>query len=168
MAEQRQERGDRGAKDAAGEQNRTPRSGETRAALADEDTWAPPALLPDPPEHPDYVHRWVRTAILGNPDSQNVSTRFREGWEPAPADEYPDFQHLTDAEGKWGKKGCIEVGGLMLCRASRRKMAARDAYHERMASNQMQAVESQLLGESDSRMPIEKPSVRTKTTFGSR
>lgn len=167
MAEERKNRGQQGKAD---DQDRTPRSVDTRETQErEEDQWTPPALLPDPPQHPDWVHRWVRTAILGNPDQQNVSTRFREGWEPAPADDelYADFQHFADSNTPWSQKGVIEVGGLMLCRAPRSKMAARDRYHAKQADAQMRAVESQLMSQSDERMPIQKPDIRTKTTFGS-
>lgn len=166
-----QDRTHRGQQSDGDQQNRAPRSVETRAASApQEDEWSPPALLPNPPKHPDWVHRWVRTAILGQPDQQNVSTRFREGWEVAPADDplYADFQHFADSKSPWHQKGVIEVGGLMLCRAPRSKMAARDRYYAKQADAQMAAVESQLMSQSDARMPIEKPDVRTKTTFGSR
>jgi hypothetical protein len=167
MAEERKPRGQQAEDD---EQNRVPRDVEVRSAQENDETWTPPALLPDPPAHPDWVHRWVRTAILGQPDQQNVSTRFREGWEVAPADDplYAEFQHFASANTPWSKKGVIEVGGLMLCRAPRGKMAARDRYHREQADAQMRAVESQLMSQSDARMPIEKPSIQTKTTFGSR
>ena len=166
-----EERKNRGQQSEGDEQNRAPRTVETRQATAHkEDEWTPPALLPTPPDHPDWAHRWVRTAILGQADRQNVSTRFREGWEPAPADDplYAEFQHFADSTTPWGQKGVIEVGGLMLCRASKSKMRSRDRYHAQQAESQMAAVESQLMSQSDSRMPIEKPDIRTKTTFGSR
>lgn len=167
MAEERANRGSQQAE--ADEQNRTPRDMETRASTAQaEDTWSPPELLPEVQPRPGWVHRWIRTSIMGNPDNQNVSTRFREGWEAAPAEEYPEFSTLVDTTNGWGKKGCIEIGGLMLCRAPASKMAARERWHQDKSQAQMTAVESQLMSESDARMPMERPDIRTKTTFGSR
>lgn len=149
-----------------GDENRTPRDDETRAATEEEHTWTPPALLPDPDDRPGWVHRWVRTAILGEPDQQNVSMRMREGWEPCEPKDYPEMASIITE--KVGGKQIIEVGGLMLCRAPAGKMAARAAYHENQAEAQMAGVESALMSNSDDRMPIQRPSTKTRTTFGSR
>ena len=104
--------------------------------------------------------------MLGEADQQNVSMRMREGWEPCLPEEYPEMASVLVE--KIGKKGVIEVGGLMLCRASEAKMRARDKYHERQAEAQIEGVESALMSNSDSRMPIQRPQTKSKTTFGSR
>ena len=43
----------------------------------------------------------------------------------------------------------------------------RRAYYAKMSSDQMEAVDNNLMRESDSRMPISSPSRQSKVTFGS-
>ena len=43
----------------------------------------------------------------------------------------------------------------------------RRAYYAKMSSDQMEAVDNNLMRESDSRMPISNPSRQSKVTFGS-
>ena len=69
---------------------RTPRETQTREKTARRKPWAPPSTLDAPPAPHGYVHRWVRTAIRGDDDQNNVYSRMREGWEPVRADEYPE------------------------------------------------------------------------------
>lgn len=149
------------------EQDRTPRAADTREAEEAPDyTWTAPELLPEPEKRSGWVHRWVRTSIRGEDDARNVSMRMREGWEPCEAKDYPEMISLVDRERGWGAKGCIEVGGLLLCRAPEEKMAARDRAHHQKAEQQLEAVDSQLLSNSDARMPIQQPQRRTTVTFG--
>ena len=42
----------------------------------------------------------------------------------------------------------------------------RRAYYNQMASDQMEAVDSNLMRESDGRMPISEPNRRPQVTFG--
>lgn len=147
-----------------GDMDRSPRSDDTREASIAEETWSPPAMLPDPHPRPGIVHRWVRNAILGDADQQNVSMRMREGWTPCRPEDYPEMETLVGV--KVGNNDVIEVGGLMLCHASEAKMAARDRYHAEKSEAQIEGVESALMSNSDPRMPIQRPQTRTKTVFG--
>lgn len=149
--------------------DRTPRGNETREAQSREAVeWRPASLLPDPQPREGWAHRWIRVASGGKADPQNLSMRVREGWEPCPADEYPEMASLSDDSSEFGRKGQIEVGGLLLCRAPIEMVEARRAYYHKQATGQMAAVEAQMMKNSDSRMPIQKPERRSETTFGSR
>lgn len=144
---------------------RTPRSSDDRTtAQRPSDAWVPPSTLPTPQPRDGWVHRWVRTANINAIDNANISRRLREGWEPVAASEYPECQVLTDRNAQF--KGSIEIGGLLLCRMPVEKYNQRKAYYEKMAANQMRAVDNDLFREEDSRMPILQPERSTRTTFG--
>lgn len=143
---------------------RTPRierANDTRPS----DAWVPPSTLPDPTPVPGWTFRWIRTGSLGTADNSNVSMRFREGWEPVRIEEVPELQVMSDVGTRF--EGCVEVGGLLLCKAPEEKMAARQKYYREQAENQMAAVDERFMGENDPRMPLLKPDRQTRTTFGS-
>lgn len=147
-------------------QDRTQRQQTTREKETRKQSWAPPSLLPVPEPRDGWVHRWVRTSIVGQSDNRNVSMRLREGWEPVKAEDYPEFHYLAEHGSEWAKKGAIEVGGLLLCRAPQEMVDSRREYYEKMANQQMEAIDNNLMKESDSRMPILAPERSTRVRFG--
>ena len=144
--------------------DRAPRSAESRAKTARIKPWQPPSLLdaPTPPE--GYIYRWIRESMAGVEDKANMSKRIREGWEPVRADDHPEFEAPTVEDGKHA--GVIGVGGLILAKMPIETVEQRREYYRKMASDQMEAVDSNLMRESDSRMPISKPNRKTQVTFG--
>lgn len=132
--------------------NRTPRETETRSATERTHFWKPPNLLPDPNPKEGVVYRWIRTSTLGQSDSPNVSTRFREGWEAVPVEDVPELQLVPDKNSRF--PGNVEVGGLLLCRNSVENVEARDAYYRDLAARQIEAADNALMKERDPRMPM--------------
>ena len=61
----------------------------------------------------------------------------------------------------------IEVGGLVLVKAPAKLIEQRDKYYRDMSNRQMEAMNNQLMAESDSRMPLFSER-QTKTTRGPR
>ena len=144
--------------------DRTPRSAENRAEKARLKPWQPPSLL-DAPDAPEgYVYRWIRESMVGQEDKANMSKRIREGWEPVRAEDHPEFEAPTVEDGKHA--GVIGVGGLILAKMPIEIVEQRREYYRKMASDQMEAVDSNLMRESDSRMPISKTNRKTQVTFG--
>ena len=127
-------------------------------------SWMPPQILPEVKERDGFVHRWIRTSILGKSDNTNVSSRFREGWEPVKAEDYPELQIMADRDSRF--PGNVEIGGLLLCKAPKEFMAARDEYYRKQSEANMAAVDNNLMKENDPRMPLFKES-KTATSFGS-
>jgi hypothetical protein len=145
-------------------QNRMARELDTRQEMQRPEAWRPPETLPMPNERPGWAHRYVRISTLGTADPSNISSKFREGYEPCKADEYPELMVHASAEGRF--KGGIEVGGLLLCRIPSEFMAQRAHYYEQQNKAQVESVDNNFLRENDPRMPLFSEK-RTKVTFGS-
>lgn len=142
---------------------RTPRDLDTRAAAERPKQWMPPQLLPDPTPEPGYVFRWIRVSTLGSNDPMNVSSKFREGWEPVKASDHPEVHVMGSGEGRFADS--IEVGGLILCKTPKELAEQRDAYYRRQAEGQMDSVDNSFMRESNPKMPLFKER-RSEVSFG--
>lgn len=146
-------------------EERNPRETTSRKADTRPDgSWTPASILPDPTPQDGWVFRWIRTAILGESDNTHVSKMFREGWEACKLEDHPELMLTSDIGSKF--QGNIEVGGLLLCKASKEKMDARTRHFQKVADNQLQSVDNNYLRENDPRMPLLQPERNTRTTFG--
>lgn len=125
--------------------------------------WMPPDLLPEPDKQPGYEYRWIRVALLNNSDPRNISSKFREGYEPVTSEEQPKLKLLASREGPY--KDNIEIGGLLLCKIPEELVQKRKEYEENQTNQQAQAVDNNLMKQSDSRMPIFMER-RSDVTFG--
>ena len=149
------------------DQERNPRVSESRDATQHIESWENPTNLPNPEPKTGWVHRYIRTATLGNPDNTNVSRRFREGWEPCKLEDYPEFQNqLMDYNSDWAKKGNIEIGGQQLCKMPEEIAEARDQYFNDIAKTQMESVDNIYMKENDPRMPKQVFERKSRVTFG--
>lgn len=143
---------------------RTPRESETREASSRRKNWAPPTVLPEPEKKEGWRYRWVRTSTLNSLDNTNVSSKLRQGWEPVKAEEHPEITVLRDRKSEF--KDNIEIGGLLLCKAPEELMQDRDAYYRELSQSQVTSVENDLMRQNDPRMPLLKPEISTRVTFG--
>lgn len=143
---------------------RTPRDLETREKAARPQMWRPPELLPNPNPEPGYAFRWIRVSTLNNPDPMNVSSKFREGWEPVKASEHPEIQLMNIGE-KSRFPDSIEIGGLILCKTPVEFTQQRDEYYQKQTDSQMQSVDNNFMRESDARMPLFRER-RSEVKFG--
>jgi hypothetical protein len=144
-------------------ENRKPREIETRQQSVRPEAWKPPELLPEPDKQAGFAYRWIRVSTLNSADPRNLSAKLREGWEPVRAEEQPKFQLLIDPNSRF--KDNIEIGGLLLCKTPDEFVDQRNKHYQRQAENQMDAVDSSLLRQSDPRMPLFSERKST-TTFG--
>jgi hypothetical protein len=143
--------------------NRITRELETRTTSERPTAWAQPELLPEPDKQAGFSYRWIRVSTLNQADPRNISGKMREGWEPVRIEEQPQFQLLVDPNSRF--KDNIEIGGLLLCKTPEEFIAQRNSHYQKQAENQMEAVDSSLMRQSDPRMPLFKESKST-TTFG--
>jgi len=144
-------------------ENRKPREIETRQQSVRTEAWKPPELLPEPDKQAGFAYRWIRVSTLNSADPRNLSAKLREGWEPVRAEEQPKFQLLIDPNSRF--KDNIEIGGLLLCKTPDEFVDQRNKHYQKQAENQMDAVDSSLLRQSDPRMPLFSERKST-TTFG--
>jgi len=145
-------------------ENRTPREMETRDAASRPKSWAPPSLLPEVNQEPGYSYRWIRISTLGTPDVNNISSKFREGWEPVKASEHPEAFSMSDPNSRF--KDAIESGGLILCKTPVEFTQQRDAHYRKQTEDQVASVDNNFMRENDPRMPLFKDK-RSTVTFGS-
>lgn len=132
--------------------NRTPRELNTRTMDERPKQWMPPELLPEPDKQPGYAYRWVRTSTLNMADPRNISAKLREGWEPVTVEEQPKFKLLVDPNSRFA--GNIEIGGLLLCKAPEEFVDQRNEYYAKQTQSQTEAVDNNLMRQSDPRMPL--------------
>ena len=127
--------------------------------------YVPPSNLPDPTPDPDYTFRWVATHVLGQPLANNVSLQMRDGYEPVKAVDHPELALFGN-----NANGNVEIGGLMLCKAPKERIEARDEYYKKQSQNQMDSVDNHFMRNSDPRMPLfadNKSTTSRGTGFGS-
>jgi hypothetical protein len=136
---------------------------ETREFSLRPTSWQQPELLPEPDKQAGFAYHWVRVSTLNNPDPRNLSSRLREGYEPVRIEEQPKFQLLVDPNSRF--KDNIEIGGLLLCKIPEEFIAQRNAYYAKQTQAQTEAVDNNLMRQSDPRMPLFKESKST-TSFG--
>ena len=144
-------------------ENRAGREVDSRELSQRKKSWTPPETLPSPRNQPGWVHRWIRTSMMGQADPTNMSAKLREGWEPCKAEDYPELMYQADPNSKF--KGNIEIGGLLLCKAPEEMHKQRSEYYSRAAQSQMEAVDNSFMRTEDSRMPLINER-RSTTTFG--
>ena len=143
--------------------NRLDRELESRALHERPKQWMPPELLPEPDRQPGYGYRWIRISTLNQADPRNISTKLREGWEPVKLEEQPKFLLLVSGEGRF--KDHIEIGGLLLCKTPLEFIQQRNEHYAKQTQAQTEAVDNNLMRQSDARMPIFKES-KSSTSFG--
>ena len=142
---------------------RIDRETDNRATSERPNSWRPPELLPEPDKQAGYKYRWIRVSMLGAADPRNISSKIREGWEPVRAEEQPRFKLLIDPNSRYPDN--IEIGGLLLCKTPEEFVKQRAEYYAQQTQAQTDAVDNNLMRQSDSRMPIFKES-KSSTSFG--
>jgi hypothetical protein len=143
--------------------NRLQRELESRTLQERPKQWQPPELLPEPDKQPGYAYRWIRVSTLNQADPRNVSSKLREGWEPVSIEEQPKFQLLVDPASRY--KDQVEVGGLLLCKTPVEFTEQRNAHYNKLTQSQTEAVDNNLMRQSDPRMPLFKEN-KSSTSFG--
>ena len=143
----------------------TSRASQTRAKTLRKKVWTPPSYLDTPNAPNGFRHRWVRVEIMGYVDTKNIQGRLRSGYELVRADEYPDEDYAAIPDGKY--QGIIGHGGLVLTRVPEEIARQRADYFKRLSSEQIEAVDNDLMKEQHKSMPIEIDR-QTRTTFGGR
>lgn len=145
-------------------ENRIPREMQSRSkSERPKVAWSPADLLPEVIQEEGYAYRWIRASSLDKSDPSNLQAKLREGWEPVKVAEQPHLKLLADKDSPI--EGAIQIGGLLLCKAPIEMVEQRNAYYQRSAQQQMEAVDNNLMRENDARMPLFREN-HQKVVFG--
>ncbi len=125
--------------------------------------WTPPQLLPEPDPEAGYAFRWIRISTLNRDDPVNISTKFREGWEPVKAASQPRMFHLKSTDNRFPDG--IEIGGLLLCKTPVEFVEQRNEHFLDQGKQFMESVDNNFMRESHPSMPLFSEK-RSKVTFG--
>ena len=143
--------------------NKLSREVQTREKTERPQQWAPAELLPEPVKMPGYKYHWVRISTLGAEDPRNLSAKLREKWEPVPIEEQPEMQLLIDPNSRF--KDNIVIGGLLLCKTPEEFVEQRNNFYAKQTHDQTEAVDNNLMRQSDPRMPLFKEG-KSSSSFG--
>jgi hypothetical protein len=144
---------------------RTSRESDVRKKEMKKTTWAPPSSLDAPTAPNGFAHRWIRTSIQGFEDMGNVTKKLREGWEFVRAEELKDQAQNFPIINQGQYAGCVGIGGLVLARIPLEILKARSEYFRKITSDQMNAVDNDLMKEQNPDMPINIER-QSRVTFG--
>jgi hypothetical protein len=145
------------------EKDKSSRASQTRAKTLRKKVWTPPSYLDTPNAPTGFRHRWVRVEIMGFLDTKNIQGRLRSGYELVRADEYPEGDYPAIQDGKYA--GVIGHGGLVLTRVPEEIARQRSEYFAKLASEQIEAVDNDLMKEQHKSMPINIDR-QSRVTFG--
>jgi len=109
--------------------------------------------------------RWIRVSLQGKDDIANVGKKLQAGWVFVTPEEVPEMSITSFVRDEGRYQGSVCRGDVALVKMPAGKVNARRKFYESKANDQMEAVNSQLMKSSDSRMPITNTS-RSVTTRG--
>ena len=133
--------------------NRTARAADTREETEREKEWVPPSKRFTLEHGPDAHLRWVRTAMNGQEDLENMEKRLSEGYELVS----PSDPLVADkvAQGRLRvQDGKIIRQGLVLMKLGTKLVKQRNEHYTREANLHQQSVSKALENVRDSSMPL--------------
>lgn len=140
------------------------REAESRQSNARRKTWVRPSNLEAPKPQNGFHFRWIRIETRGQTDSTNISKRFREGYVPVKADEFPQDNFPQIEDGKYA--GCIGVGGQLLCKIDEDIVKDRNRQIQAMTNSSTAEKEAEFENAmTDPDMPVES-NRQAHTTVG--
>jgi len=107
--------------------------------------------------------RWIRINLRGQDDYKNVGKKIQEGWQFVSVDEVPEMQHTSFVREEGRYIGAVCRGDLALAKMPLAKSQSRQRYYENKSREMVDAVNQQLMGQNDSRMPIRNTSKSSVT-----
>jgi len=109
--------------------------------------------------------RWIRVSLKGKDDYQNVGKRMSEGWQFVTVEEVPEMVNSSVVREEGRYTGAICRGDLALAKMTKARAKSRQEFYENKSREMVDAVNAQLMRESNSAMPISNSS-RTRVTRG--
>jgi len=110
---------------------------------------------------------WLRIDLKGNEDYQNIGKKQQQGWEFVTPEEVPEMgaTSIVRKEGRYA--GVVCRGDLALGKIPTFKLDAKKAHYLKKSGEMMDAVNQQLMSQSNSQSPISNTS-KSSVTKGRR
>ena len=110
---------------------------------------------------------WLRIDLKGNEDYQNIGKKQQQGWEFVTPEEVPEMgaTSVVRKEGRYA--GVVCRGDLALGKIPTFKLDAKKAHYLKKSHEMMDAVNQQLMSQSNSQAPISNTS-KSSVTKGRR
>ena len=110
---------------------------------------------------------WLRIDLKGNEDYQNIGKKQQQGWEFVTPEEVPEMgaTSVVRKEGRYA--GVVCRGDLALGKIPTFKLDAKKAHYLKKSGEMMDAVNQQLMSQSNSQAPISNTS-KSSVTKGRR
>jgi len=134
-------------------QTRTSRKEDTRESTEREKEWVPPSKRFTLEHGDDSNLRWVRTAMNGQDDLENMEKRLSEGYELV----RPDDPLVVDKVSRGQLRvqdGKIVRQGLVLMKLGKKLVKQRNEHYTKEANLHQQSVSKALEKVRDSSMPL--------------
>ena len=147
------------------------RNTETREEQTREYTYEEPNLLDIPDDVYDrflsqgLALRWIRISLKGDDDYKNVGRKQQQGYDFVDPKEVPEMLPTSVVQDTGRYKNCVVRGDVALAKIAKGQAEARNKYYQDKSDSMIDAVNQQLMSNSDSRMPISNTS-RSVTTRG--
>ena len=106
---------------------------------------------------------WLRIDLKGNEDYQNIGKKQQQGWEFVTPEEVPEMgaTSIVRKEGRYA--GVVCRGDLALGKIPTFKLDAKKAHYLKKSNEMMDAVNQQLMSQSNSQAPISNTSKSSVT-----
>ncbi len=108
---------------------------------------------------------WLRIDLKGNEDYQNIGKKQQQGWEFVTPQEVPEMGATSVVRKEGRYSGVVCRGDLALGKIPTFKLEAKKNHYLNKSREMMDAVNQQLMGQSNSQMPISNTS-RSSVTKG--
>jgi hypothetical protein len=124
-----------------------------------------PARVTQRFEESGLALRWIRVLLQGADDYKNVGKRQADGWEFVTPEEVPEMLGSSNVKEGGRYAGVICRGDLALAKMPKERAISRQEFYENRSRDMVRAVNQQLMGSNDSRMPISNAS-KTQVSRG--
>lgn len=114
-----------------------------------------PNKLPDPIPDLGFVYQWIATTIGGQPWPENVEKMLRDGWVAVPQVEQSHILLLAEGRSQWIRSGCIEIGGLLLCKKPEELVAGKVRHYETLVAGRLNSFRESVFAMARPGMPVE-------------
>ena len=106
---------------------------------------------------------WIRLTIKGQEDYAHIGRKMQEGWQFVNSEEVPEMGTTSIVRDEGRYKGAVCRGDLALGKIPTFKLQAKKDHYVKQSKEMMDAVNSQLMRQSNSTMPISNTSKSSVT-----